>query len=246
MLSWLSERNALCCATQAFSTASYDKMLADPNISEAQRASIQAMKDRRIAKEQAKLDATKGASTEASIEASTVEEGVPPEAEAEDESFEETIKKFTVQYRSSHAGALTEIKAGRKTSCWSWWIWPTNYRAGASGMSLTYALSDEQAAAFMHDTYLRECWLQMMTAVAEQVESGVTMDELCGIDVPRVPATCELMKRVVGAVDEEVAALCKRVTTAIEQDAARSAELVRGSTLVGTTTAIPVLVFVSF
>ena len=82
----------------------------------------------------------------------------------------------------------------------------------------------------------------MMTAVAEQVESGVTMDELCGIDVPRVPATCALMKRAVGAVDEEVAALCTRVTTAIEQDAARSAELVRGSTLVGTTTALPVII----
>lgn len=216
-------------------------MLADPNISETQRTSIQAMKDKRIAKEQAKLDATQGASAE---------EGGPPEAEAdaeaEHESFEETIEKFTVQYRSSHAGALAEIKAGRKTSCWSWWIWPTNYRAGASGMSLTYALSDEQAAAFMQDTYLRDCWLQMMTAVAEQVESGVTMDDLCGIDVPRVPATCELMKRAVGAFDEEVVALCTRVAMAIEQDTARSAELVRGSTLVGTTTVIPVIVLVLF
>ena len=138
-----------------------------------------------------------------------------------DESLEQTIEKFTIEYRRSHAGALAEIQRGQKRSCWSWWVWPTNYRPGASGMSLTYALSDKQAGAFMQDVYLRGCWLQMMTAVAEQVESGVTMRKLCGIDVPRVPATCELMNRVVGADDEDVAAVCGRVAAAIELDASR-------------------------
>jgi hypothetical protein len=60
----------------AFSTASYDKMLADPALSEAQRASIQAMKDKRIAKEEARI---------AAEEEATAEEGVPPEPEAEPE-----------------------------------------------------------------------------------------------------------------------------------------------------------------
>lgn len=203
-------------------------MLADPSLSEKQRASIQAMKDKRIAKEQAKLEATKAVQP-------TAEEGTPPKPQTVGESLEETIEKFTVQYRKSHAGALAEIQSGQKSSCWSWWVWPTNYRSGASGMSRIYALSDEQAAAFMQDAYLRGCWLQMMNAVAEQVESGVTMQDLCGIDVPRVSATCKLMKRVVGANDEEVAAVCTRVTAAIDQDATRPAELVRRNTLVGTT-----------
>lgn len=154
-----------------------------------------------------------------------------------DESLEETITKFTVEYRRSHAGALAEIQRGQKRSCWSWWIWPTNYRSGASGMSLTYALSDEQATAFMHDAYLRGCWLQMMTAVAEQVESGVTMRKLCGVDVPRVPATCELMKRVVGGDDEQVATVCARVTAAIKLDASRKKKRKAGSNTLKSATA---------
>ena len=128
------------------------------------------------------------------------------------------LRKFTKQYRSTHAKATSEIRGGRKRSCWSWWIWPTNYRPGASGMSLTYALSDGEAAVFMRDEYLRGCWIEMMTAVAEQLEAGVTPRKLCGIDAPRVPATCDLMSRATGADDEQVQALCARVATAMGGD----------------------------
>jgi uncharacterized protein (DUF1810 family) len=131
-----------------------------------------------------------------------------------DES-EEMLRKFTQQYRSTHVEATSEIRGGRKRSCWSWWVWPTNYRPGASGMSLTYALSDDEAAVFMRDEYLRGCWVEMMTAVAEQLEAGVTPRKLCGIDAPRVPATCDIMSRATGADDEQVQALCARVAIAM-------------------------------
>ena len=41
-------------------------------------------------------------------------------------------------------------------------------------------------AVFIRDAYLRGCWVEMMNAVAEQLESGVSIRALCGIDVPRV------------------------------------------------------------
>jgi hypothetical protein len=62
-----------------------------------------------------------------------------------------------------------------------------------------------------------EEWKRQM---AEQLEAGVSVRTLCGIDVPRVPATCELMQRVAGESDAEVAAVCHRVLTALDLNAA--------------------------
>ena len=83
-------------------------------------------------------------------------------------------------------------------------------------MSLEYALTDDEAAAFIADPYLRSCWVEMMTAVAEQLEGGVTPRTLCGIDVPRVPATCDLFRRVAGAEDSEIQGVCARLSTAMD------------------------------
>eukprot|EP01049_Picozoa_sp_SAG25_P017936 SAG25_NODE_4902_length_734_cov_1.110236_1_plen_216_part_10 len=77
-------------------------------------------------------------------------------------------------------------------------------------MSATFALSDADAGAFIRDSYLCGCWLEMMTAVAEQLERGVSVHTLCGVDVPRVPATCELFRRV-AAPGSEVTAVSARV-----------------------------------
>ncbi len=138
--------------------------------------------------------------------------------EGDGQTHEEMLRKFTEKYKRTHADATAEIRSGHKRSCWSWWIWPTNYRAGASGMSLTYALTDDEAKVFIGDSYLRSCWVEMMTAVAEQLEAGVTPRTLCGIDVPRVPATCDLFRRVSGPEDGEIQALCSRVAAAMGEN----------------------------
>ena len=73
---------------------------------------------------------------------------------------------------------------------------------------MKYSLSDEAAKGFLADVYLRGCWLEMMGAVANQLESGVNVRVLAGIDVPRIPATCDLFTRVSAETDEEVAMVC--------------------------------------
>lgn len=134
------------------------------------------------------------------------------------QQVEEMLHKFTREYKKTHAQATREIEAGCKRSCWSWWIWPTNYRPGASGTSASWALTDEQATAFITDSYLRGCWMKMMSAVAEQLEKGVALNLLCGIDAPRIPATCELMHRAAVLKDREVHKLCARVKGAMSTD----------------------------
>jgi uncharacterized protein (DUF1810 family) len=116
-----------------------------------------------------------------------------------------------MKYRKSHAKALTEINNGKKRSHWAWWIWPTNFKPGSSDISFEWALSDEQAAFFMQDEYLRKCWLEMMEAVAKQLDKGVSLSDLCGIDLPRVLGTCNLMERVVGKEDKAVNTICNRI-----------------------------------
>ena len=88
----------------------------------------------------------------------------------------------------------------------------------ASGTSASWALTDEQATAFITDSYLRGCWMKMMSAVAEQLEKGVALNLLCGIDAPRIPATCELMDRAAVLKDREVHKLCARVKGAMSTD----------------------------
>ena len=139
-----------------------------------------------------------------------------------DTQAEQTLRKFRQKYKQTHAMATGEIKAGRKRTCWSWWIWPTNYRPGASGNSLAWALTDELAKAFIMDTFLRNRWILMMSAVAKQLENDVSVQQLCGIDAPRVPATCDLFSRVAHSNDEEVQAVCKRVYKALGASGARN------------------------
>ena len=116
---------------------------------------------------------------------------------------EQTLRKFRQKYKQTHATATREIEAGRKRTCWSWWIWPTNYRAGASGTSLEWALTDRLAKDFIMDTFLRDRWIAMMTAVAIQLENDVSVQKLCGIDAPRIPATCDLFSRVAHSNEPE-------------------------------------------
>eukprot|EP01047_Picozoa_sp_COSAG01_P012528 COSAG01_NODE_566_length_15422_cov_8.342622_6_plen_316_part_00 len=128
------------------------------------------------------------------------------------------LRKFTQQYRVSHARALREIRAGRKRSCWSWWVWPTTFKPGSSGRSREWALTEELAAVFLADAHLRACWVVMMGAVAEQLEAGLTLPRLCGVDAPRVPASCDLFHRAAVTLPEAeakaVRALCARVLRA--------------------------------
>lgn len=81
----------------------------------------------------------------------------------------------------THAQALRELRAGRKTSHWMWFVFPQIAGLGHSAMARAYAISsiDEARAYLAHPVLgprLRECagaLLALTGATAESVLGGI-------------------------------------------------------------------------
>ena len=65
------------------------------------------------------------------------------------------LNRFTRAHERDYERALSEIRQGRKTSHWMWYIFPQIAGLGRSETSAFYAIRDAQeAAAFLRDGYL--------------------------------------------------------------------------------------------
>eukprot|EP00756_Hemistasia_phaeocysticola_P031063 Hpha_TRINITY_DN16328_c4_g1::TRINITY_DN16328_c4_g1_i1::g.61666::m.61666 len=152
-----------------------------------------------------------------------VSQGFPMRTFATDADDPHSISKRFGQPQSTHfAQALREIRAGRKTSHWSWFTWPTPpyYRNGVEAGSSTnkyYALrSVEACRAYLEHKEgsmdLRSNYITMMEAVAEQLEQGVTCLELAGpLDDPKLRSSVKFFEYSTREYDDEVNAVCLRV-----------------------------------
>ena len=70
----------------------------------------------------------------------------------------------------SFEAAITELRAGRKTTHWIWWVFPQIAGLGSSGTSVRYALAGrEEACAYLADDLLRSRLVEAVTAVHEQL-----------------------------------------------------------------------------
>jgi uncharacterized protein (DUF1810 family) len=66
------------------------------------------------------------------------------------------LERFVDASDRTHAGALAELRAGRKTSHWMWWEFP-QLLLGNSPTSVAYAVSDlEEARAYLAHPVLGE------------------------------------------------------------------------------------------
>jgi len=73
-----------------------------------------------------------------------------------------SLERFVQAQEASYEGALAELKAGRKTGHWIWWIFPQLRGLGTSERSIFYGLVDEsEARAYIQHPVLgsryREC-----------------------------------------------------------------------------------------
>ncbi|MGN1409349.1 MAG: DUF1810 domain-containing protein [Eubacteriales bacterium] len=76
------------------------------------------------------------------------------------------LKRFIDAQYSSYDTALSEIKAGRKTSHWMWYIFPQLKGLGRSSTSEYYGLTGiEEAKAYMDDPVLSARLLEISNAV---------------------------------------------------------------------------------
>jgi uncharacterized protein (DUF1810 family) len=110
----------------------------------------------------------------------------------------------------SFTRAMTELRAGRKTSHWIWWVFPQVRGLGSSPTSVRFAMSGrDEAIAYLTDETLRSRLLEGIRLVHEQLRgpSGTQMDHLMGseIDALKLVSSMTLFAGIAG--DARVRAL---------------------------------------
>jgi uncharacterized protein (DUF1810 family) len=95
-----------------------------------------------------------------------------------------SLERFHKAQGSRWAGydiALAEIRRGRKSSHWIWYIFPQLEGLGRSSIARSYALRDlAEACAYLHDPLLRARYEEIAGAVNEQLARGRALADLMG------------------------------------------------------------------
>ena len=95
-----------------------------------------------------------------------------------------SLQRFHTAQASPSAGfdtALAEIRRGRKTSHWIWYIFPQIEGLGRSSTARTYAIRDlAEACDYLRDPLLRARYEEIASAVSEQLARGVSLEHLMG------------------------------------------------------------------
>ena len=94
------------------------------------------------------------------------------------------LQRFHTAQASPSAGydtALAEIRRGRKTSHWIWYIFPQIEGLGRSSTARAYALRDlAEACAYLRDPLLRARYEEIAGAVSEELARGRALEDLMG------------------------------------------------------------------
>jgi len=101
--------------------------------------------------------------------------------------------------------ALAEIQSGGKRSHWIWYILPQLAGLGESRMSRAYAIADRaEAEAYLRDPVLCERYLQIISAIADQLARGVGLEDLMGsaIDAQKLASSLTLFGDVAARLSE--------------------------------------------
>jgi uncharacterized protein (DUF1810 family) len=89
------------------------------------------------------------------------------------------LRRFKDAQDSPHSGfaeALDEIRAGRKTGHWIWYVFPQIAGLGMSPTSQLYAIDGEaEAVEYLRDPELRSRLLTISTAVADQLRRNTQL-----------------------------------------------------------------------
>ena len=107
----------------------------------------------------------------------------------------ERFKQAQDQPHSGFATALAELRAGRKTGHWIWYVFPQLSGLGLSGASRTYGIGGAtEGTAYLRDPVLRGRLLSAATAVVERQRAGVPLPRLMGarIDVLKLVSSLTL------------------------------------------------------
>jgi len=140
------------------------------------------------------------------------------------------LRRFTEAQREVFPQALREIRAGRKSSCWMWFVVPTpphvvNGVERGSSWNRKYALRGDEAAraylAFEADgVNLRTNYLEIMSAVRDQLQTGRKASSLMGaFDAPKLRSSARLFERITRDTgDEELHSVLQEVLDLLQAE----------------------------
>lgn len=129
--------------------------------------------------------------------------------------------------RAGYATALEEIRRGRKSSHWIWYIFPQIDGLGRSSTAREYALRDlDEACAYLRDPLLRARYEEIAAAVADQLTDGTAIEHLLGgsTDALKLASSLTLFGAAAARLTETDAAftpLAQRCATLLQQTAAQ-------------------------
>lgn len=87
-------------------------------------------------------------------------------------------------FRDGFDQALSEIESGGKQSHWIWYILPQLEGLGQSSQARAYAIADRgEAEAYLRDRVLRDRYLAIASAIADQAARGVALFDVMGSDI---------------------------------------------------------------
>ena len=87
------------------------------------------------------------------------------------------------QWAKLRGRQLAEMRAGRKSSHWIWYIFPQIDGLGRSSTAREYAIRDlDEACAYLRDPLLRAHYEEIAGAVAEHLLRGAPIEDLMGGD----------------------------------------------------------------
>jgi uncharacterized protein (DUF1810 family) len=98
---------------------------------------------------------------------------------------------------TGYTTALAEIRRGRKSSHWIWYIFPQIDGLGHSSMARSFALRDlDEACAYLQDPTLRARYEEITAAVAENLAAGISLENLMGgsTDVRKLASSLTLFR----------------------------------------------------
>jgi uncharacterized protein (DUF1810 family) len=117
-----------------------------------------------------------------------------------------SLERFVQAQEKTYAGALAELKAGRKTGHWIWWIFPQLRGLGISHNSTFYGLADEaEANEYLRHLVLGARYRECIAIVHGHIcQGGVKPLTLMGseVDVLKLRSSLEIFLKVTRADDK--------------------------------------------
>jgi uncharacterized protein (DUF1810 family) len=128
-----------------------------------------------------------------------------------------SLDRFTHAQATPSAGiavALSELRAGRKTSHWIWYVFPQLAGLGHSATARFYELRGlDETCAYLRDPQLRTNYLLAVEIVARQLAAGVSLERLMGgkTDALKLVSSLTLFEHAAAANFPQLATLCREI-----------------------------------